>query len=329
MEIGPKSNNVTVWTPYDALYPQFDSSWRHGVAKAWADHESWVCTLPEIRNDPWVVGLRDYILHCRKFGPDGCLDKRLWPYRYVMAWHDGGNLNQIRFRLEALLLTGAPFDVISMDLAGGELPPEIFQLYEKVFFNVRKKDGRLHDSSFIRMNAALPNGVALDRNTPNDVLWKYIGMRYGYTGLVWQWGMPEPHGKLENDTMIMDELWRTAQAIMMESVLRRTINNFDLNHNLGQYIDYQRMRHETGKASNKENQAEQVLLKVLQQFAPKMLEASAEVDKQGERTVAIRNRLAAQENVAQQVIPDFGKDIGLIGIDNFIKQRFTDAALKK
>jgi len=329
MEIGNKTNNVVVWTPYDALYPQFDSSWRHGVAKGMVDNANWMCTMPEISKDPWVRDLRDYLGQCRKLGPDGCLDKRLWPYRYIMAWHDSGNLNQIRFRLEALLLTGAPFDVISMDLAGGELPPQLFQLYERIFFNVRNKDGRLHDSSFIRMNAALPGGQALDRNTPEDVLWKYIGMRYGYTGLVWYWGMPEPHGKLENDTLVMDELWRTAQAIMMESVLRRTINNFDLNHNLGQYIDYQRMRHETGKSSQKENQAERLLLQVLQKFAPTMLKASAEIDKQHERTEAIRNRLAAQANVAQQVIPDFGKDVGLIGIDNYIKQHFKDADLQK
>ena len=329
MEIGDKASNVVVWTPYDAMYPQFDSSWRHGVAKAMGDYPSWMCTVPNIKADPWVQGLADYLVQCRKLGgPDNVLDKRLWPYRYIMAWHSGGNLSQLRFRLEALLLTGAPFDVISMDLSGGELPASIFQLYEKIFFNVRTKDGRLHESSFIRMNAALPGGMVLDQNTPEDALWKYIAIRFGYTGLVWYWGMPDPHGKRDNDTMILDELWRAAQALLMDSVLRGTINNFDLNHNLGQYIDYQRMRHEIGKTSGKDNQAEMVLLQVLQKFAPKMLAASTELDKQHERTAAIRSRLAAQENVAQQVIPDFGKDVGLVGIDNFLKQHFKDAEKK-
>lgn len=325
MEIGEQTNNVVVWTPYDALYPQFDSSWRHGVSKAMVDHPNWICTLPEISNDPWIIGLRDYIHQCRFMGPNGVLDKRLRPYQYVMAWHSSGNLSQLRFRLEALLLTGAPFEVISMDLSGGDIPPAIFQLYEKIFFNVRTKDGRLHESSFIRMNAALPNGMVLDQNTPEDALWKYIAIRFGYTGLVWFWGMPDPHGKRDNDTFILDELWRAAQALLMDSVLRGTINNFDLNHNLGQYIDYQRMRHEIGQTSGKENQAEMILLQVLQKFAPKMLAASTELDKQHERTAAIRSRLAAQENVAQQVIPDFGKDVGLAGIDSFIKKHFTEA----
>jgi hypothetical protein len=285
---------------------EYDYDWMHQVAKCLADVPEAANDMPdEIRSNQFIMQDKEFLQQAQR----AIMAPKLKVHAALLAWHEAGNVSHLRFRLEPLLLTGATFETIAADLGGKGITPEVIQLYERLYFNVREDDGSLTDSSFIRMRASLPENGTIGATTEQDIVWKNVASLFGYTGLVLLWQMPNPHAQVSDDQFVLDELRRAAQAILMENMVRRQINNFDLNAHLSHYIDYKRMMHDTGTTQQVGMEAD--VLALFQAFAPKMLTVSTEVDKLDKKTDALQARMKAQAAISGHAIEDLGNEAGL------------------
>lgn len=322
-------DGIDVRTPYDLdSFLEYDYAWMHKVARCIADKPEVEAYMPDaIRNNPIVASHVTFLAEYRIADDATHRSPEFQAHRIALGWHDSGALNQVRFFLEALLLTGASYSTIAQDLGGSALNPDVIRLYERLYFNVRESDGGMARSSYIRMRAANPPNLPLNATTPQDVVWKNIAMRYGYPGLVLFWQMPNPSGDPLDDNLIVEECHRAAQGIQMENFARRTVNNFDLGASMGHYVEYKRMRHDTGGQTM--NKSDALMIDFLTRFAPTMLAAANDVDRNAETTKQIQSRLKAQISISNQAIEDKGRVAGLIGLNKSMDQAFKNAGYKK
>jgi len=300
---------------------EYDYDWMHQVAKRLSDVPEAMIDMPdEIRNNGYIQSHASFLEEYRRIDDDRNLTPEFRAHRLVMAWSDSGNVNHARTYIEALLLTGADFGTITKIMAGDRFPPEVTQLYERLYFNVREDSGRLGIAAFPRMRAALPNNGQIDERSPQDVVWRAVAMRFGFAGLATVWHLPEDVAGVVDPDVIVDETWREGQGIQIDNLIRRRINNFDLNLTVGQYVDYKRLKHDTG--GTKANAAEEALYAIIQRFRPQMLVAAKTVDDRAAETAKLQSRLAAQSNVSGQLVADTGVEAGLSAIKDRIDQTF-------
>jgi hypothetical protein len=125
----------------------------------------------------------------------------------------------------------------------------------------------------------------------------------GYEGLVslWHW---EKHatGLDGRKPDILSEVMREFQVTMLNSVLRRDINAFDLNNVFGNYIQHQRMLFDTKQEVGGVRELSSMMLGFLQVIQPKLAPAARKVDDEiGDMAAnaAIQERLQAQRNISQ------------------------------
>jgi len=307
-----------VTTPQDDAYPP-DANWRHTVAVAWADHPGWVPEHKKIREDKWVVQYREFLVRLNKLGDKAVRDPKWCSFRRATAWHGGQNVNEIRFRIEPLLLTGATFPLIAEDLAGDSLSPMDIETYCRLFFDMRNEDGTLTRSCYMRAYNALPDDNRFTAGTPDDVIWRTAGMYLGYGGLIYMWRWPVEKDKLDDDMFLSDEMLRAAQAHQMENILRGQISNFDLNTLIGHSVAYQRLKHDTGEKSSSKEEGMSMTASLVELLKPHMAPVAKTVDERETETLAMQNKLSADKAVAQQNVLDAGTAAGEAKINEILK----------
>jgi hypothetical protein len=319
MQIG----DTPIRTPFEAPNT-FDLDWRYQVAKGWADQEDWVPEFPGIYDDKVIIEHREYLRACRGAGGEAVAGRMFPMHKLVLDWANPPpeTENEVKYFLEALLLTGAPMDVIVEDMGESEyMDSAAYALYEKLFFNIRKKDGNMDRGLFRRTRAVLIEEMGVD--TPRPTVWRVIGHRLGYTGLCFAWAW-EGHG-LENPSMmqVQAETWRDSQALLQEQLVRRTISTFDLVNFLTAMTANERMRRETGvTASADAQELSATLVNLLRQAKPAMISAAKTVDEQAAETAAVQRRLLAQRRVSGQELPVDAPDKGEAGLDEILSKSF-------
>jgi hypothetical protein len=296
MQIG----DTIVNTPYEDS-TQFDVDWRHLIARSWSDTGK----RPKgrkIYEDKWIIAQKKFLDELKKKDDDVTAIHTNLHGVLPFKWKTGRNLTDTRFWLEPLLLTGATYDIIAADLGGYDLPVEVIEYYEKVYLNVRDSRGRLNESCPVRTRAALPLNGVINEGTPQEIVWRVVASQCGYSVIVSLWRWPQPHGELAPPSMILDEVFRQLQANILERALRNQINAFDLNNLLGQYTNYERMRHDTNQQVNANKEMVMTLARVLEAVTPHMVEASMGVDDHNKRNKQLAARIKEQTIATDQAI---------------------------
>lgn len=211
-------NGNIIVTPLDNP-GQFDPDWRNLIAMGLMDSGGRFSDIdPAYARygfDPWIRKQVAYLSALRKGAP---LTGEQSRYRLASLWFQGNSPSDLRFRLEPLLLTAVSYRVIALDILGDAEDMATIEAYEKVYFNIRDKEGRLSRSCQLRQYFALPSGQ-FTQDTPPEQMWKMIGSLFGYDTLVSIWMWKDAHGIVNNSQeYLLDEMWRLAQSRLFMSM---------------------------------------------------------------------------------------------------------------
>jgi hypothetical protein len=313
-------NGTEVRTPFENPI-HYDVDWRYQIARIWSDDPT-INIDPDVAADMDIVNLRDTMIRMSNgiSVNDDPIAKRL---KIALDWYTSDGTRSPRRFIEPLLLTGATFDVITRDIGGKRVPESVFKTYERLFFNVRDDDGTVTDSCYLRSFAALPDGIVLDKETPDVVVWRVAAVQTGYTGLVRLWNWRDYHGAKIVDVDLQRELVNMAQAIIMNRILRGSIGSFDLNTIFANYIQYERLRQDVSSAESKPTSAEGMLLKVLDIMKPKIITAAQSADEFLALNAQLRSRLEAQQAIQAQQVRDKGLDSSLNQLNATLEAHFN------
>lgn len=315
--------NATIITPLDNPV-QYDPDWRNSFAVAALDY-------PDAKIDSEFQCYRKdehiqrHIAYLKAARNDRTLTPDQKLYRLASTWYQGTRSADTKFKIEPLLLTPVSFDIISLDIGGGVVDPEVFKVYERLYFNVRLDDGKMHPSCQLRTYFATPDGPP-GPTTPVETVWRAVGANLGYDALASMWLWSDAHGLgNKGPEYLLQELWRVAQATVMGDIYSRRVDHLNLSMLMGRITDHERMRRETAATGGEATDTLKVMLGMLAMTKPELIAAAKDTDEEVVLTASIRNRIAAQRNISTQSLEDRGALAGAEGLtkligDNFKKQ---------
>ena len=224
------------------------------------------------------------------------LPKDVAVIRQALVWYKQRELAATRYRIEPLLLTPISFDVIATDVAGIDVPPEVFKAYERLFFNIRYEDGTLSKSCQLRTYFAFPSGHGVGAQTPLDQVWKACGAQLGYSGLINYWLWDGSGGtEILDIGFVHRDVWRLAQASLIERGLRGTMSDFDFNNLISKMVDSGRLAKETQNTGTVNNTDINTLMYgILNATAPVMKTTALSVDQNEAATKELAARFESQ-----------------------------------
>lgn len=322
-----KLMDQVIHTPYDGAGAHFDPDWRDRIARTWIAHEGLILDTDRLYNDAYIkkhhtfLGLRQMQQgDIPPYIPD---DYRSFLFAYECAATP--TADDMKARLDALLLTDAPYSVIARDLGGSRLTVEDIRTYERLYFNIRDREGRLDDSCFLRTKFAAAGAERGDVNLALPIFWRVTAYLLGYTGLIRMWGWSLcAHGELQSDEYMSDLYRHTIQSRLMERVLSDQISTFDMNVLFGNNTEDKRLRKELASGDKQVGAARQAefIAEVLKRTAPKMLPASRTVDEQTRKGELWNARIDSTPNVAGFKLREPGAEFGNKAVRQSVDEQF-------
>lgn len=312
--------NIDVVTPEDNPV-QFDPAWRSRIAVVLAEDKDVEVAreYEHYKDDKWVKKYAEYIKTVNgKRKPT----KEHNIIRLASLWNQGARPSDVKFKLEPLLLTPASFDTIALDVGGGAVDESVFKAYERLFFNIRTDDTRLHRSCHLRTYFATPDGPP-GPTTPPETIWRSVGATLGYDALANMWLWSDAHGLSDRgQDYILQELWRVAQSMVFMDLFSRRMNHMDLGMIMDKITNHERMRHETQQKRGEGSESLIAMLGLLAASKPEMLKAATDVDTMADETKRIQAHIASQTNMLKQPIRDLGAEYGEESLNALIATEF-------
>jgi len=312
----------SIVTPIDNPV-QFDPDWRNAIATAAVDYPRAKVDpmYREYLQDPWVKGQIDYLQHVRA---GRALSKRHNVFRLASTWYQGSSVADVKMRIEPLLLTPVDYSVISEDIGGGNVQDDVFEAYEKLYFNIRDPKGRLSRSCQLRQYFALPEGQ-FGNNTPPERLWKMVGALMGYDTLVTMWLWGDASGlTARSGEYMLNEMWRVAQSRLFMHIFSDRVGHESLAKLLSAFTGQAKMLHDSMSGTGQVFDTAKTLMALLANTRPTIIGAAAVVDSVPAVTAAIRAKLAAQKTISDTEIVDNGIEAGAAELDAAIARHFKD-----
>ena len=312
----------SIVTPIDNPV-QFDPDWRNAIATAAVDYPRAKVDpiYHEYLQDQWVKGQIDYLKLVRS---GRALSKRHNVFRLASTWYQGSSVADVKMRIEPLLLTPVGYDIISDDIGGGNVEQDVFEAYEKLYFNIRDSKGRLSRSCQLRQYFALPEGN-IANNTPPEKLWKMVGALMGYDTLVTMWLWGDASGlTARSSEYMLNEMWRVAQSRLFMHIFSDKVGHESLAKLLSAFTGQAKMLHDSASGTGQVFDTARTLMALLSNTRPTIIGAAAVVDSVPAVTAAIRAKLAAQKTISTTEIVDKGIEEGAAELDAAIAKHFSD-----
>lgn len=311
----------TIVTPIDNPV-QFDPDWRNAIATAAVDYPK-ARVDPLYRDylqDPWVKQQIEYLRLVRS---GRALSKRHNVCRLASTWYQGSSIADVKMRIEPLLLTAVDYDIISDDIGGGNVARDVFETYEKLYFNVRDANGKLSKSCQLRQYFALPEGN-FGKDTPLEKLWKMVGALMGYDTLVTMWLWGDASGlTARSSEYMLNEMWRVAQSRLFMHIFSDRVGHESLAKLLSAFTSQSKMLHDTASGTGQAFDTARTLMALLSNTRPTVIGAAAVVDSVPDLTAAIRAKLSAQKSISGQALEDKGMEVGAAELDAAIARHFA------
>lgn len=315
--------STSITTPLDNPV-QFDPDWRRSIAVAAVDYPRAKVDpmYGEYLRDPWV---KRHIEYLTLANAGRAIPKRLEAFRLASTWYQGSRVSDTRMRLEPLLLTAVSYNVVAADIGGGDVPLEVFETYERLFFNVRRDDGSLSKSCQLRQYFALPDGK-FDKDTPKEQLWKMVGALMGYDTLVrmWLWDDFAAGLTARSHEYMLSEMWRVAQSRLFLHIFSDRVGHESMAKLLGAFTAQSKMLHDSASGTGQVFDTARTLMALLANTRPTIIGAAAVVDSVPDLTASIRAKLAAQKTISNTQVEDMGMEEGKAVLDAAIAKHFGD-----
>lgn len=312
-------SDIIIDTPLDDP-TQYSPRWRHQIAELLALDPKF--KLPalykEYHKDEYIRKQAEFLRAVK----DDKVTKDQDAYRYALRWAKQEKYSGSKFKIEPLLLTPVSTDVIAKAMSGKALTKDPFEMYERLYFNIRDENWELNQSCHLRMYFALPEQAKVTQETQIPELWKVVGVQGGYMGLCRLWVWHSAPGVEDFDSRYLaQEAWRTAQATMLERIVKGQMKDFDLINWAGKFTESERLRNETNGTDTGANKMATMLLDVLSQAAPKVLEVSRTVDETAALNAKLEERRKAVVLKPTELSDNL--DVGKLSPQEFIKGRIN------
>ena len=180
-------------TPSDHPH-QFDPDWRHRVAKAMAD--TGIVTREMADDDVYAQTV--YLKQSRDPTLSEILDDMVMDGNAAAPITQVATANSIycaqgitvtKDRIEALLLCP---ELTYQDIARAfNLSPAVIQRYERLFFNVRDREGKILGFKGVLDYIALKGMPKLTDVSDSAAHWRVVAFESGHAALLNMWGWPE------------------------------------------------------------------------------------------------------------------------------------------
>jgi len=318
MQIKAKNKaDVIIDTPLDDP-TQYSPRWRHQIAELFVADSKF--KLPnfykEYQKDEYIRKQAEYL----KAVKEDKVTKEQDAYRYAHRWSLQKTHSNSKYKIEPLLLTPVSTTTIAKAMSGKALSKDPFEMYERLYFNIRDENWDLNSSCHLRMYFALPNEAKVTRDTDIPELWKVVGVQGGYMGLcrLWVWHSA-PDVEDFDSRYLAQEAWRTAQATMLERIVKGQMKDFDLINWAGKFTESERLRNETNGTDTGANKMATMLLDVLSHAAPEVLKVSKTVDELAAINAKLEERRKAVVLKPSELAT--GDEIGKISVQDLIRQR--------
>lgn len=289
-------NDTIIVTPLDNP-GQYDPDWRNSLALGLMESDERVDpTYARYLSDPWVKRQVSYL---RALERGASFTREQAQYRLASLWFQGNNVADVRFRLEPLLLTPVDYKVIALDILGDEDDAGAIEAYEKIYFNIRDKHGRLSRSCQLRQYFALPSGQ-FGEDTPPEQMWKMIGSLMGYDTLMSVWMWKDAHGITDvSQEYLLDEMWRLAQSRLFMSMFADRVGHESMAKLLTAISGQQKMIKESKSAgTNTDVEMVKAMQGMLSLMSPVMVGTVARDVDRAKIEEASNARLKAESAVA-------------------------------
>lgn len=298
-------------------------------------------TNPEYRvfaSDKWIQSL---VYMCNDELDGHQLADENVPIKLASRWYsEYDNEAAMKKRIEPLLLTEIGMDIIALDLTGVKSAQPAIEAYERLYFNCRDDEFKLHPSMQLVQRFAMPwgplktflrkweeiddDGFVVGDGRPlakeSDV-WRAIAATMGYEALMYYWRWDgRAHGMKENSVRKMIELsWKASVGRLFSDLFTGNIAHEDVARVLASYTAQTKFLSDDRKEGGEGEDTTLALLAILQTAAPKMRELKA--GSAGMITDNdIKERIAAQQAIDKTHIEDAGKGVEAEIIDAQISE---------
>ena len=322
-----KLQDGIVATPYDICGAVFDPDWRAQVAVAWHKQRTFVSPKHQIFKDEAIKAYMSFLEHNTK-QYENCefLPSQLKSVGFAYYCIQEHGEAAMRPRIDALLLSAAPYEVIAKDMGSDRVSPEDIRMYERLFFNIRDEAGRLDRSPYLCNRFATGGLTEITPETSTPVFWKWVGFILGYAGLARMWHWHGAHGELKSKEYLEDELYENVVCTSLTRVIRGRANNLDLGTLMEHNVNRERLRNEmsaNGKSADNVRHNEG-LCTLLRKLAPHMEPACKTLEQHDMHTQAWQAKVHGSSTVGGLKINDPGAEFGNRAVRKDIDNRFMN-----
>ena len=287
-------------------------------------------THPEYRPyalDKWIRDMV-YMMEAKIRG-EHLADKHV-PFRLAEKWYmEMDSEAAMKKRIEPLLLTEAPMDVITLDLIGIPSAQPALEAYEKLYFNCRDEKFNLSTSGQLVQRFAMPwgplktflhkwedldeDGFCIQDGRPiakDSDIWRAIAATMGYEALMyaWKWNR-RAHGMKEDSLERMIDLsWKVSALMLLSDLFTGNMKHEDAARILAAYTAQAKKISDDKSDGGDGEDTTMALLAIMSAAAPKM---RALVDG-GEGMITdndIQSRIESQLAIDKTKIQDAGKHV--------------------
>jgi hypothetical protein len=290
---------TNIVTPYDNP-SQYQPDWRHLVAKCWHDDPE-VVLPPEFSDDKFIQTQAEFLDQPQGNIP-GVINVEWLAQQRAYDIYSQRDETNVRDYLDPLLLTDQPYSVIARDL--GQLP-ETIEHYERVYWACRAHDGVASPAEVVKTSFAMGVDTELRPNTPMRNVWRAIGATMGYTALTWVWNWAHPAGATQTETDLYRMLNKVNVGNLFKLAVTGRMEPIDMIGFFGQYVGYERMKHDT-RAGGETNEVMETLLGMMQMLSPKMRAVAQDTSGLEIMINGDQKMLAARNTIDATVISDSG-----------------------
>ena len=291
---------------------------------------------PEYRvfaSDPWILRQLSYMTDKADGKPTS--DENV-PLKLAQRWYsEMDSESAMKKRIEPLLLTEIGMDIIAMDLLGFPSAQPAIEAYEKMYFNCRDENFKIHPSLQLRMKMAMPwgplkaylrkwettdeEGFCEQDGRPvakDSDVWRAVGATMGYEALMYLWRWERfAHGLEDTSLMHMMEIsWKSGMSRLLSDLYTGNIAHEDVARLLAAFTAHMKYISDDRKEGGEGGEMAEAFMALLGVAAPKMRELVAG----GAGMISdveIQARIESQQAIDKTHIQDAGKQIDAQVID--------------
>lgn len=277
--------------------------------------------------DKWIAA--QVLMLCDEVAGRPLSDQSV-PIKLATRWYyEAESEAAMKKRLEPMLLTEIGIDIITLDLVGVPSASPAIEAYERLYFNCRDENFDLSPSTQLVQRLAMPwgplktylrkweevdeDGFVIGDGRPlakDSDVWRAIAATMGYEALmyIWRWEN-KAHGlKDKSLSRMLDLGWKAAVAKLLNDLFTGDIKHEDAARVLASFTAQSKFISDDRKEGGEGEDTTMALMAILSAAAPKMrtlAEGAAGMITDND----IQNRIAAQQAIDKQHIPDAGKQV--------------------